>query len=321
MNIIKKMIFWLNCARLYSLPITILSWLVIFIFALKQGGKIIPGILALFGISLVHLATNLVDDYFDYKILSKDEKYMNSAKSCKCFYLRNNNSTIKDLRNVIITFLSIAILIGVILFFLSGPSVLVLALIGLVIALSYPKLSKYGFGEIAVIVAFGPLLFEGIYYVMTKSFSYQVLILSFACAMFTNTILYAHMLMDFDQDKCSHKTTLCLKLKTKENALNFIIIFYLVGYILISYLAFITHNFLYYLTFVTIPLVIDLYNSLRIYNEDKTILPKVHFWNYPLDNWQEKKNSQSAPFYLRFFYARNIMTFFVALACIAIILG
>ena len=64
---IKNVIFWLNCARVYSLPITVLNWLVIFVFSLKSGGNALLGVVALFGIGLVHMATNLLDDYFDYK--------------------------------------------------------------------------------------------------------------------------------------------------------------------------------------------------------------------------------------------------------------
>ena len=56
------------------MPITVLSWIVIFIYALKHNGNAILGIVALVGISLVHMATNLIDDYFDYKVLVKNAK-------------------------------------------------------------------------------------------------------------------------------------------------------------------------------------------------------------------------------------------------------
>lgn len=314
---IKKIVFWLNCARLYSLPITILSWAVIFIYSLKQGGNAILGILALIGTALVHLATNLADDYFDYPALTKDEKFINAAKNCKCAYLKNNQATIKDLRNAILVFLSIAAIIGIFLFFASGYYVALLAIIGLVIAISYPLFSSNGLGEIAVIIAYGPLLFEGIYYVMTGKFSWEVCLLSFACALITNTILYAHMLMDFDQDECSHKKTLCRALKTKTNALNFILVFYIISFMLMGCLAVKTNNYLYILTWLTLPMIIDLYRLLKLYNEDKTSMPKIHFWHKPLN----LQNSIDAPFFFRFLYSRNIMVIFMILACIAIIFG
>lgn len=315
------MIFWLNCARPYSVPITIFSWAVIFIYSLKTGGNPITGFAALIGIILVHLATNLSDDYFDYKILSKDEKIFSAAKNCKCAYLKNNQATIKDLRNTIMIMLGIAGIIGAFLFFISGKYVALLALIGGTIAITYPLFSSNGLGEIAVITAYGPLLFEGVYYVMTSKFSLEVLLLSLTCALITNTILYAHMLMDFDQDECSHKTTLCRLLKTKTNALNFILVFYILSFIILGFLAFKSNNYLYFLPFLTIPMIIELYFHLKSYNNDKTYLPKVYPWHKPLDNWQETLKSGDAPFYFRFLYSRNIMVLFMFLICIAIIFG
>ncbi|MBD5402447.1 prenyltransferase [bacterium] len=315
----KNSIFWLECARVYTLPITILSWLVIFVYSIKHHGNIIAGLIALIGIGFVHLATNLADDYFDYAILTKDDKFIQAAQECKCSYLKSNKATLSELRNVIILYLLLAALIGLILFLYSGPAVFGLALIGLLIAIGYQKLSTIGMGEIAVIIAFGPLMFEGVYYVMTKNFSLDAFILSIACVLFVNTILYAHMLMDFDGDECSHKTTLCQKFKTKKAALNFILFFYILSYIIISILAQNTGNYFYYLTYLTIPMVIDLYNSLNLYNKDKTTLPTIYPWHYPLDNWKEIKNTENAPFYFRFFYSRNIVTAFMLLTCIAIL--
>jgi 1,4-dihydroxy-2-naphthoate octaprenyltransferase len=320
MNILKTITFWLNNARVYSLPITLLNCLVILVFTLKQGGNFYLGLLAIIGSSLVHMATNLIDDYFDYKILIKDENFINSAQNCKCLYLKNGQATVKELKIAILTFLGIAAIIGAILFFASGYYVALLALIGLVVALTYQKLSLKGLGEIAIIIAYGPLLYEGIYYVMTSRFSTEVLLLSLACAMFTNTILYAHMLMDYDGDECSHKKTLCRYLGNKTNALNFILAFYLTAFVLISCLSYKTNNFWYLLGLLTIPQIIDLYRSLAEFNNDKTNIPKIYPWHYPLDNWQEVSKTPDAPFYFRFFYSRNIVTNFMLLICIAILL-
>ena len=319
-NLFKKISFWLNCARVYSLPITVLNWVVIFIYAIKEEGNIILGILALIGMSLVHMATNLIDDYFDYKILIKDEKFLNSAQNCKCLYLKNNQATVKELKYAIITFLAVAGIIGIVLFFLSGYYVALLAFIGLLVAVFYQKSSISGIGELAVFIAYGPLLYEGTYYVMKREFSFDVLILSVACVFITITVLYAHMLMDFDGDKSSHKTTLCTKLKNKTLALNLLLVFYGLGFLSIAIFAIITNNYFYLLTFSTLPLIIDLYRSLQDFNNDKSNLPKIKFWHYPLDNWDKIKNSTDAPFYFRFFYVRNILIWFLLLVCVGIII-
>ncbi len=319
-KLFKKIAFWLNCARVYSLPITVLNWVVIFIYSINDNGNIILGILALIGMSLVHLATNLIDDYFDYKILIKDEKILNSAQNCKCLYLKNNQATIIELKYAIITFLGIAGFIGIILFFLSGYYVAILAFIGLLVAVFYQKCSISGIGELAVFIAYGPLLYEGTYYVMKSKFSSEVLILSVACVFITITVLYAHMLMDFDGDKSSHKKTLCTKCKNKNTALNLLLAFYGLGFLCITIFAISTKNYFYFLTFLTLPLIFDLYKSLQDFNKDKSNLPQIKFWHYPLDNWDKIKNSTDAPFYFRFFYVRNILIWFLLLVCIGIFL-
>ena len=318
---IDRTIFWFKAARLYSAPITFLSWLVIFVYSLKQGGAILNGIIALVGISFVHLATNLIDDYIDYKVLQKDNKFITAGRDCKCEYLRSGKATIRDLRNIIIIFLTIAAFCGGILFFISGPAVLLLAIIALVIALGYPHLSCRGLGEVEIIIAYGPLMFEGVYYVMTRQFSLDVFILSLVCVMFVNAILYAHMLMDYDGDLNANKTTLCIKMGSKDRALKLLLVFYGFSYIVLGYFIFKTQNLLFLLNYLTIPLVVDLYSMLKKYNTDPTSVPQVRFWHQPLENWNKVKNTTNAPFYLRFFFARNISTLFMLLTCLAILFG
>ena len=53
----------LECSRVYSLPMTVMSWLVIFAFGILSSGNINYGILALIGISLAHMGTNVLDDF------------------------------------------------------------------------------------------------------------------------------------------------------------------------------------------------------------------------------------------------------------------
>ena len=321
MNIIESVKFWINNARPYSVPMTFLSWLVIFCYSAKNGGNIFCGLIALIGISLLHLATNLSDDYFDYKRLSCDEEFLNNSKEIKCRYLRNGQATINDLRNVIIFMLSVASVCGLILFFKSGWYVLIFALAVLPIILFYSKFSSKGFGDVAVILAYGPLMFEGVYYVMTKNLSWDVFILSIACSMFINTVLYAHMLMDFDEDVCSSKRTLCTLLKTKKRALKFMSVFYVVAYLLVILLAIKTHNFYYLLSLLTIPLVFDLFSLLKMYSEDKYSVPYAQPWHYPLENWEQVKQTPNASFFLRFMFARNITTWFMLFTCFALMIS
>ena len=80
---LQKMITYMECSRIFSLPMTILSWFVIFVYSLIDSGNVFYGLLALVGLCFAHLGTNLLDDYFDYKSLIKRVEFD------KAEYLKN----------------------------------------------------------------------------------------------------------------------------------------------------------------------------------------------------------------------------------------
>lgn len=307
---INRIKFWLENSRVFSLPMTLMSWLVVFIYAIKHNGDVLNGVIALIGISMAHLATNLFDDYVDYKLLCKDEKFLNSAQKCKCEYIKTGKASLNDLLCVVIFYCSIAVLTGIFLTFRAGLPVVGLAFIGAIITLLYARLSTVGLSEFAVGIAFGPLLFEGVYFIMTKSFSSEVFILSIAVVMFTIGLLYTHTLLDYDGDMTSHKKTLCCRIGDKNSALKVLLFIYLFGYFMIGLLAIKTNCYALCLTYLTMPLAGFLYGYMKSYNADKTSLPSAKWYNYPLDNWSCLKSEPAAPFYFRLFQARNLMVYF-----------
>lgn len=317
---IKKITFWLQCSRAFALPITILSWLVVFVFGLLNGGDIINGILALIGVSFAHLAGNMADDYIDYGILSKDEKLMNSAVATKCCFIRDGSITLKDLAKMIAVFCFVAILIGVILFFRSGFGVFWLMLIGGILTLTYAKFSLVGLSEVVIGLLFGPLMFEGVWYVMKGNFSLDVLILSLAVVMFTVAFLYIHTLLDFDCDKISHKKTLCCRINDKNKALILFGIFVALGYIFAALFGIKNSNYWVFLSFLTIPFACYIYRQMKRYNTNQNIMPEIRWWNYPLDNWEAIRKEGTEAFYFILFQARNLMMWFCILFLLAMIL-
>lgn len=317
---LNKILFWLNNARLFSLPMTLMSWIIIFTYSLKEGGNVINGILALIGIAFAHLATNLFDDYIDYKTLSTNKEFMENTVKSKCSYIKDGKATPNDLLKVVMFFCGISFLIGVILTIRCGWEIVGLAIIGGIITLSYAKLSSNGLSELAVGTAFGPLLFEGVYFVMTGRFSIEVFILSIAVVVFTIGLLYVHNLLDFDGDMCAHKKTLCCRIGNKNKALNLLILLYGLGYVMCFVLCFIGRNIFYLLPTITVPLAIMLFVWVKMYNNNSQSLPAIKWWYYPLDNWDKVKQEGTESFYLRLYQARNLMVWFSVLMLIAILL-
>lgn len=286
-----KILFWFKYSRIFSLPMAILSWLVIFIYALKNGGNILNGIIALIGISFAQLATNLFDDYVDYRNLPAN------SQQAKCSYIKDGTATLNDVLKVVIFYLSISCLTGLFLFLRCGFPVIWLALIGGIIALLYAKLSQRGFSEVAVGITFGPLLFEGVYFVMTGGFSLKVFIMSLAVVMFTIGLMYTHTVLDFEGDMCSHKRTLVCRLGNKTKAINGVFVVYGLGYLFTLILAYSMHNYNILATFVLVPLIFKLHKSLKSFTCG-----------------DDKKE-----FYFRLLQARNLMVYYSLIFTAAII--
>lgn len=279
---IKNICFWLKNSRLFSLPMTLLSWLIIFVYSLKLGGNVLNGVLALVGISFAHLATNLFDDYVDYKNLPEN------SQKCKCAYIKDGSATISDVLKVVLIYLVIAAGMGVVLFLRCGFPVIFLAIIGGIITLIYAKLSQRGLSELAVGTAFGPLLFEGVYFVMTGRFSWTVFVMSVAVVIFTIGLMYVHTVLDFEGDMNVHKMTLACRLGDKNKAINGILILYGIAYVATILLGLMLKNYYIYVSFLLVPLVFKLYNSLKTYT----------------------CGGEVKEFYFRLLQARNLMVYY-----------
>jgi 1,4-dihydroxy-2-naphthoate octaprenyltransferase len=280
--------FWLKNSRIFSLPMALLSWLVIFVYAYKLGGNVLNGLVALVGISFAQLATNLFDDYMDYKNLPEN------CQQAKCAYLKSGNATLNDILKVVSIYLGISCVSGLFLFFRCGFPVIFLALIGGIFVLMYSKLSQKGLSELSVGVTFGPLLFEGVYFVMTKTFSLTVFVMSIAVVMFTIGLMYTHTVLDFEGDKCANKKTLVCRLNDKSKAINGVFVVYSVGYLFTVILSFLLKNTDILLTLVLIPLVFKLHKTLKTFT----------------------CGGEKSEFYFRLLQARNIMIYYsVILAC------
>lgn len=279
---IKNICFWLKNSRLFSLPMTLLSWLIIFVYSLKLGGNVLNGVLALVGISFAHLATNLFDDYVDYKNLPEN------SQKCKCAYIKDGSATISDVLKVVLIYLVIAAGMGFVLFLRCGFPVIFLAIIGGIITLIYAKLSQRGFSELAVGTAFGPLLFEGVYFVMTGYFSWTVFVMSVAVVIFTIGLMYVHTVLDFEGDMNVHKMTLACRLEDKNKAINGILILYGIAYVATILSGLMLKNYYIYVSFLLVPLVFKLYNSLKTYT----------------------CGGEVKEFYFRLLQARNLMVYY-----------
>ena len=323
---IKTIRNWLEWSRVFSSPMTILSWFVIFVWSFLCGGNVFYGILALVGVCFAHLATNLVDDYVDYKKLCADANFdisvlLTNKQKSKCRYLASGEASLNDVLLVIGLYLGVAGIIGIILAIFSTPKVLLFGIVGGLIVLSYPYLSRLRLSEVAVGLAYGPALFGGVYTAMTGHFEWESLFLSVPTMLLTVGLLYTHTMLDYEFDKKENKTTLCTSFKTQADGLRF-----LDGLMICAYLSvfvmcvFDIFDWQVLLTYLTIPLALDLHRLMKIFI-NKEPLPNRRWYHFPMENWREIEATKTEEFMMRMYCSRNLMVYFSFMFVVGMILS
>lgn len=216
----KKMIFWLECTRAYALPMSIMAWAIPFSLGYFNGGKIFYGLIALLGIIFVHLGGNLFDDVIDYKSFLKNKKENDeiNLKKGKCKYFLDGSLSVSKALIVCVLFFVFAALIGLYFIYLYKLPILILMMTTGILCLFYPKSGYLGLSEIVIGTIFSPLLFTGVYYVMTGSFSQKLEWMSISFAFVAISLLYTDFFLDYNSDKKDEKRTLPVLSGSKNNA-------------------------------------------------------------------------------------------------------
>ena len=65
-----------------------------------------------------------------------------------------------------------------------------------------------------------------------------------------------------------------------------------------------------FFVYLTIPLSVDLHNSLIIYSNDTNSLPIKKWYHFPFEEWNDIKENRSTSFMFRMYQARNLMIYF-----------
>ena len=319
---LRKLPFILECSRVFSLPMTIMSWLVIFTYSITVAGNKLYGFIALLGVCLVHLAANVLDDYFDYKTLIKQvnfdkKEYLQNSQKTKCRYLISGMIQEKDMLYWALFYLFFAGLIGLYFYLKCGVGVLYFAIIGGLIAFLYSFLSKIRLSELAIAIAYGPALFGGIYYVMTKTYSWEAFVLSIPTMFITVILLYIHTVMDFEFDIKEGHNTIANAFDSSLDSLvvlKWLILFAYSAPIILCILDIADWQVL--LCWLTIPLAIDLYESMVDYTINSESIPEHKWFHFPMEDMRGASN-----FMIRMYQSRNLTIYYTLLFVLGLVLS
>ena len=183
---------WIVVSRAAVLPMTLVAGLVAGLLAARA-----PGVdwgwlvLAVIGITLAHVANNLMNDLYDTSTGSDTASYPRALYAPHP--ILSGLITRRVLVVSVLVVNAVDLVILVVLALARGWPVVVFALAGFVLSVAYTapplRLKKRGLGEPDVLLVWGPLMVGGTYYAAVGSITWQVLLASLPYALLCTSVL------------------------------------------------------------------------------------------------------------------------------------
>jgi 1,4-dihydroxy-2-naphthoate octaprenyltransferase len=190
-------------------------------------------LLTLVGAVCVHGATNLINDYFDYK--SGVDRPGAPTTLYRPHPLVQGLISPQAVLWVSAGLYAIAAIIGLALLALKGAGLLWFILVGAIASFFYtagPIKYKYlALGELAVFLMWGPVIVGGTYFVQRGSLSLDAVLISVPFGLLVALVLLANNLRDIDYDRSAGIATLGTLLGQQKTRVLY------QGLILLAYLA------------------------------------------------------------------------------------
>lgn len=322
-----KIGFWLDNARPISLPQSLLPALTA--VALSYGAKdysIVAALLSVLGVTLAHLGMNLLDDWFDYHKGSGEARQKVASEGfrgrmIKYPYLTSKKATPNELLVVTCLFLAIAGLMGLGVIFIRGWKVLLWALAGLIIGVSYSggplKLGYRGLGEMVIFIMFGPLMMTGVSYAITGEVTSRLLWLSVAVGLLVANIVYSHSVLDAAPDAKMGKKTMAHLMRSAKGQIALSAVFGCLPYLLVVVAVLLGDLHWAYLSVLLIlPVSIWLVGSLNNFVNHRDVEHSTKWWMGPMGDFEKYRAAGVDWFLLRWLVARNIVQIFCMIICV-----
>ena len=262
------------CTRPHSYPASIAPVLFGATYALGYESKfsILKFILFLLACLLIQAATNLFNEYYDYKHgLDKVDSEGISGSIVK------GNLSSKEVMVGALVLYVLAFGLGLILTFMTSVYVLLVGLVCMLAGYFYTG-GKYPiayspFGEVVSGFFMGTIIIALSFYFQTGYVNADIIAVSLPLFIMIGTILLANNIRDLDNDKESGRRTYAI-LVGRNNAIKTMAISFIVVYLL-NVLFIVTKYASWWnlLVFVTIPLAIKIIKGFSANNNKKTMAP------------------------------------------------
>jgi len=170
-------------------------------------------LLVFVGVTVHHFGLNMLDDVLDYiHAVDRawgDEKNPYTGGSG---VLTEGLLTVSDLKRGVALCYGITIAVWICLGFWKGWPVLLIGAIGILSSIFYTvppvKYAYRGFGELGLLVNFGPVLVSGSYYVQRQTLDPEPLIVSLVPGFLMWSMIVINEIPDYEEDRLSGKMNL-----------------------------------------------------------------------------------------------------------------
>lgn len=229
---------WLIATRSVVLVMTFISAAIAGILAFAAGQfNLLNWLLLTVGLLMAHATNNLLNDLTDYKRGVDQDNYYRSQYGPQPLthgFMTERQSWIYALVTGLI-----ALAAGAYFVFTWGNPALILLAAGAFFVLFYTFPLKYvGLGEIAVLLVWGPLMIGGGYYVITGSWSWNVVLAGLPYALGVTGVIFGKHIDKLEGDRAKNIHTLPVLLGEKNARLALlgmtILQYLLVGYLVLT---------------------------------------------------------------------------------------
>jgi 1,4-dihydroxy-2-naphthoate octaprenyltransferase len=175
------------------------------------------------GALCLHASVNVLNDYFDFTS-GIDLATTPTPFSGGSMMLPSKLLTPKSVLSGGLLFLAIGTAVGAyfVVRFAFDPMILAITVIAVVSILAYSSFfAKWGIGELVTGLNFGPLLLLGTYYVQTRVFTVQPILVGTVLGIMTAGILYINEFPDIDADSSKGRRDLVVRWGKRQAAARF----------------------------------------------------------------------------------------------------
>lgn len=218
-------IVWMRALRLHFVGPSILPALLGGMIAWAHGYPIhlFHFVLVVFGVAVNHFGLNLTDDALDYRHAvdlhkGEEKNFFTGGSGVLTEGLLKDTQMLK----AAVLFFAITVIIGVYLTYACGWPVLALGLFGMLSSIFYTappiRFGYRGFGEVGLLVNFGPVIVLGSYYVQAKTFAWEPLIASLVPGLMMWSMIIINEIPDYETDRRGGKWNLVARFGRETGA-------------------------------------------------------------------------------------------------------